>query len=772
MTQLRFFGDISLLGGFALALLLGGLCYWIYRGEMVRSGLAYGRLIPWLRSIAVGMIVLMLTGPTLQHRWREGKPGRLTFVIDDSSSMNLKDGTKENRFTRAVEGLLHTDPDLLPTLADSYEVKVVRGSNRQTTELWSSTLEKTTELPDSAAAWLPKVYGTSTELGETLDHDQSTVVVLFSDGQVNHGASLIEAAQRVPFGEKPVFTIGLGQVTAPPDLAISAVEHPDRLFRRDTFTGKIVLRDSMPAGKTFRIQAWHRDFLAWEQRLTTDGSQQRSIAFSFPIEKLVEASEEANQKKKATRNLELAALPIDLQFRIVDCPDDTNAMNNIRNVQIWGDLHRSKVLLLDGRSRWESRYIKNVFERDDFWEINAVIAEPAEFIGGDARLPIGKKSGQFPESREQLMEYDLVIVGELSAGALTRDQQQWLVDFVSESGGGLIAIDGPRESWSASELSLLASILPVSRFASDKIYTEEMTSVHLTSAGRSLAAMNISDASDREDGSAWKSLPPFRWLAKTVAIPGSEVLASSSLDPNNTSNDRPVFATRLHGAGRVFYSASDETWRWRYKVADKVHQRFWNQIARWVMRTPYVVEGEFVSLDAGRMTYLPEQEIEIRCRLKRDDGTSLRKANVEAIVERDGQRALVLNLTEDSHVLGVYRGIATKLPPGNYTVSLSASGIPRDALAVKTQFVIEEQESIEMNEQTVDTDTLRRVAELTGGKYIAENEIRSLIDELKPLSQGRIVQTETILWQSYYWFIPVVALLSIEWWLRKRAGLL
>ncbi len=673
---------------------------------------------------------------------------------------------------RAVDGLLNKDPDLLPTLADSYEVKVVRGSNRKTTELWSSTLEQTSQLPASAADWQPSIFGIATEMGETLEYDQSTVVVLLSDGQVNSGASLVEAAQRVPFGERPVFTVGFGQTSVPPDLAISAIEYPDRLFRRDTMTGKLVLRDTMPVGKTFRVQAWHRDTLVWEQRLTTDGSEQRSISFNFPIEKLVEATEGADQLRKSSPNIDRSAIPLDLQFRIADCPGDTNAMNNSRDVHIWGDLHRSKVLLLDGRSRWESRYIKNVFERDNFWEINAVIGEPAEFLGGESRLPIGKKAGQFPESREDLMEYDLVIVGELSDQALSLEQQQWLVDFVTESGGGLIAIDGRRETWLAPELRLLASLLPVLRRSSDEGFTEELTQVHLTPTGRSLAAMNINDVADQSEGDVWSTLPPFHWLANTEAIPGSEVLASNTVDPKDITNDRPVFATRLHGAGRVFYSASDETWRWRYKVADKVHQRLWNQVARWIMRTPYVVEGEFVSLDAGRMTYLPNQEIQIRGRLKRDDGSPLKKANVEAIIQRDGQRALVLSLTEDSQVPGVYRGVATNLPAGDYTVALSASGVPRDALAVETQFVVVEKESIEMNKQTVDIETLRRVAELTGGKYIPENEIPSLIDELKPLSQGRIIQTETILWQSYFWFLPIVACLSIEWWLRKRAGLI
>ncbi len=65
------------------------------------------------------------------------------------------------------------------------------------------------------------------------------------------------------------------------------------------------------------------------------------------------------------------------------------------------------------------------------------------------------------------------------------------------------------------------------------------------------------------------------------------------------------------------------------------------------MRTPYVVEGDFVSLDAGAMNYAPGQEVEIRCRLKRDDGSPLANAEVKATLTRNGQAAAVVALTED-----------------------------------------------------------------------------------------------------------------------------
>jgi len=47
-----------------------------------------------------------------------------------------------------------------------------------------------------------------------------------------------------------------------------------------------------------------------------------------------------------------------------------------------------------------------------------------------------------------------------------------------------------------------------------------------------------------------------------------------------------------------------------------------------------------------------------------------------------------------------------------------------------------------------------------------------LTDRLKLLSEGKVMQSDTALWQSYLWFAAVVLLLTIEWILRKRAGML
>src|SRR6478735_3349607 len=86
-----------------------------------------------------------------------------------------------------------------------------------------------------------------------------------------------------------------------------------------------------------------------------------------------------------------------------------------------------------------------------------------------------------------------------------------------------------------------------------------------------------------------------RWLA------GAETLIEG-----DTGNGKVAAAVmRPFGAGRVYYQGFDDSWRWRYEVADLYHVKFWNQLASFVAEPPFAARDKFVSLDAGAITYQP-----------------------------------------------------------------------------------------------------------------------------------------------------------------------
>jgi hypothetical protein len=234
----------------------------------------------------------------------------------------------------------------------------------------------------------------------------------------------------------------------------------------------------------------------------------------------------------------------------------------------------------------------------------------------------------------------------------------------------------------------------------------------------------------------------------------------------------PAVVGRRFGAGRVLYCAFDATWRWRYKVADRYHQKYWNQVVSWLMEAPYAVKDDYVSLDVGAHTYEEGDTARLRVRLRDREGKPLLDASAEAIVYREGKKLATIALEPDSDRGGIYRGATAELEPGDYEVGVSVTGFSELEMKARTTFTVEPRKAEEYVDLTCDESLLGEMAEASGGAYLREEDAGSLVSLLTPLSEGKIVVEEMRLARSYWWFLPIILLLTLEWFIRKRAGML
>lgn len=825
MTSLKFIGDVSPAVGAALALFAAVACWCFYRRETRKLPQPLAWLLPFLRSFAIALSLLVLTGPVLHHRYRQGNPGRISVLVDGSQSMFISDKQAEreqkievaralgwvrdterslaqdqtslaplhqaverfdqsSRYGRAIELLLSSAGGLLESLRDSFEIRVSSFDARGSQVLWESTLASPSDLPPSIDAWRPASPARSTDIGTALKsafgtdssastqrsavgpfNDASTVadsvIVLLTDGQHNSGNSPIEIANQLSSEGRKVFIVGYGSMTEADDIGINAIEHPERLFHTDNLRGKLIIKDRF-AGKPITATIKHRGKVVWETHFTADNSAERRVDFSFPLEAVVK-----EVSSQAERGIVYAAIPLEFDVELSHFDGEADLGNNQSQFNVTAVTQQAGMLIVDGRSRWETRYLRNIFQRDPTWSVDSVIEQPGPGTSLVTSASTSDVNASFPDSREQLLEYDLIVLGEVSLGSLGLKQLSWIREFVEVSGGGLIVIDGARGHLRGNSYLPLHPLFPV-RWHKIPLMSEFPHRAALTAAGSRLAALQLAESDEAANEALWRRLPELRYVSHVEALPGSEILATAK----NDIEQSPLFITRQFGAGRVFFSATDETWRWRYRIADVIHQRLWNQIARWVMRLPMAVHGQCLSLDSGRSSYAVGDSIEIRARLKQLDGQLATSQSVEAIVDCADRTVLTLPLMADPSLPGVYAGRVEKLPIGNYTISVRASGFSRESLDIQTQFSVVEPNSVEMQQLARNKQLLEKIAETTGGKYLDEEEGDQLRELLRPLSGGTIDQSETVLWQSYWWFVPILASLTLEWWLRKKAGLL
>ncbi len=857
--DLRFIGDLALWQGLLLALAVGGLAWWLYWRETKALSNSLSWLLPTLRSAAIILAILILTAPVLHRRYREGEPGRLRFLIDSSRSMSIADrhmdastkveiarslrwlGSDDNqaaqqtavesfdsssRYARGLERLLGTDDGVLQQLREEFEIVVERFDSERT-RLWESTIAQTSPLPENGRAWIPEKFAARTQLGSALaagslaanttaaptSDDSATdppaadeaidlsgsaeTIVLLSDGRNTAGVSPLLVAETLATQRRPIYAIGMGATAMPADISLVAIEHPERVFEKDLLRGTLVVRQRMPqaAPLKFTIKLAGTDEVVWEETRTQASDERGRIDFSLPVKPIIEKIQ-----KQAGRGTNFSAVPVHLEASVAPQDGEADDSNNRRLFHVSVITKRSRLLLVDGRSRWETRYLHNMFERDPAWQVDLVLPD---YRQSPPQLTRGTAANQFPSTKERLFEYDLIILGELPPNVMPRESIDWIKAFVESSGGGLIVVDGARGWLRDAFYKPIQSMLPI-EWVEDKRVKPDPVPVRLTSFARQLPVFQLTPSDPGKNDAAWAQLPPLHLTTAVRALPGSEVLTTYTQD----GDDIPLMATRQFGAGRVFYSGTDETWRWRFKVADTYHQRFWNQVGRWVMRLPMSVQGQFVSIDSGKLVYQPGETIAIRTRLRTDQGEPARQQTVEAVItevgdlqsdsaagnpeaspssgsgETSGRASgqpesasagrviAVVPLTEETAIAGLYSGQIKAPAAGNYHVTIVAPGLTSAALGVHSEFSVTEPDSGEMDQLNCDEAVLRKLAEITRGQYLSEQEGGKLVDLLRPLSRGRIVESDTLLWQSYWWFVPIVLLLSIEWWLRKRVGLI
>jgi hypothetical protein len=266
----------------------------------------------------------------------------------------------------------------------------------------------------------------------------------------------------------------------------------------------------------------------------------------------------------------------------------------------------------------------------------------------------------------------------------------------------------------------------------------------------------------------WQKLPAPSLAPSVEPQEGAEVWAETV---GSDGQHAPWLVTRLYGAGRVFYLSTDQTWRWRYKVADRFHSQFWNQLLHAVMQPPYSASDEYLALGTDKVEYEAGEAATIRARLQDTNGQPVGDATVDALLIAGDQVIGTVPLAVDDPARGTYRGLTQPLESGAYSIRIRASGFDSQALQASTPIWAGTRDAIELNQVGLDEPSLRQMASVGDGIYLHESAADEILDHLHPLSQGMVMDSDILVWQSFYWFWAILLLLAAEWWLRKRAGL-
>jgi len=735
------------------------LVIYVYRREgrsrPVRIALAAVRLL------LIGFVILLLNCPNLSLTQSRVEPSNLAILVDDSLSMRIPDageGASGQPRLEAVEKLLSADDaKLVKTLAATHQLHFYR-FDTDAAAVSTSTTQPAPQF--EATGQQTNVAGSITDVLRDLQGQRLAGVVVLTDGRDQPRQPVAAAIDAVKDFGAPVYPIPVGSDRPLRNIEVQQVSAQDAVFAKDITNIKATIRVTGQAAGPVVVRLKDK---ATGKTLTDPSGK--------PIEQSV------NPPADEPTEVELLYTPTEpgTQDLIVEAeaqPGEIDTEDNARPIQLAVLDSQITVLYIDGYPRWDYRYIKTEMMRDKTIGISCYLlsADP------DFRQEGSKPITRLPETAEELLAYDVVLIGDADPREFTDQQLQLFADFVARRGGGFGMVAGPRFSPIAWKGTPIEQILPVdiSRVQPEEWGAGEGTIAEgfrpvVTKEGSESSLFRFFPDKATNDQYLKQSWQPLFWYCRGVtAKPGvGEVLAEHPTDVGPDGRKAPILVAGRYGAGRTVFLGVDDSWRWRYYTGESVFDTYWVQQLRFLARSRKLGQRK-ITLVSQKPTYDLGQQVQLILRVIDPQlQTQLSDQIRVKIVGSDGQVIREETLQKQTDGTTYLASFAADRV-GSFSVQLAslAPGVDPLSLPVTVQVP-----KLELSQPQVDRPALTRLAAETGGRVI---ELANAAAELPKIpSAQRLIPlvSQQPLWNAPLAMAIFVFLLTLEWVVRKIVGM-
>jgi hypothetical protein len=678
-----------------------------------------------LRILALFCLFLVLSEPILTLAKRYTQKPVVALLVDVSRSMNLK-GAEVSR-----------KDELQSLLKDDVFEKISSRAELETFGFADSLV------PLDIKGKFPDSLDNATSIGEAIQsvekkssEENLKGIVILSDGANNLGEDPVLAAKSKAI---PIYTCGIGEYVPPKDISIERIIYNDIAYVGDNLPVQVDI--SQTGFDDLKIP------VSIEEKQKTTVQQNLSLG-----------------KSGAIQTLELTLVPEEAglhqyKLAIPVLKEETVGENNQRSFTVKVLKSKIKILLITGNLNWEYSFLKRILEKDKSIELETLVY-------GKEKKPI---LGRFPQGEKELTSLDILIFID-PPRFIFSERKKEIEDFVFDQGGSALFLLG-KEFMDSHAFTEIPSLFPFDLSGRNLTFTPTTINLEPTEEGKSHPVCRLVENSE-ENLKMWSDLPPFLG----VTILGSATKDATTLagfkNPSSTNEFLPGIVTRNYGKGKVMATTVTPFWRWDFLLwgigkDNQIYQTFWNNSVRWLVVRE---DMDLINLFTDKKIYKGGERMTFQAKIFDQNYQKVKDASVVVNVKGDiSPDSEVINLSLDD--MGDYTSTLRALPPNHYNFT---GEVTRDGkkIGTKTGEFLVETYTLEDSDLKTNFDLLRKIAEVSGGKYYEKEQIGNLIDDLKLTEKEEQKTKEIQLWNSPILLAIFVLCLSLEWAIRKRSQLL
>ncbi len=665
-----------------------------------------------LRFLTISVIFLAIGELTLEHIKILVNESRTAILVDNSKSVDMY---KEN-VVSALEKIFNN----LKSKNVNYDVFVF---NNKIYEFHPDSLDDL------------KFNGYSTDISQALNKilKEKEVknyqnIILVTDGIYNLGEKPTYTVEKLGI---PIFSIGVGDPSPKNDISVDNIISNDLIYAQNQATIRVNIKSSGFEGKTTSISLFEDNNLL-EKKLITLGSDFQEIEFTYTPE------------TEGERKLNVKITPLEKEFTV---------KNNSASKYVKVLSNKIRVLTIAGKPSSDLSFINQAIKTNTDFRLETLIERsPNEFY------PLFSKIS-FIDSADVIF-----LIGfptQQNSESLIRK----ILNRIEKDNIPLFILLNPDVDFN--RLNAFKSYLPFDWRSAYGTATQVLIDVNEEKSKSEILSIDRINSLE-----IWNSFPPiFRVDREFIAKPESEILAYYRLQ-NNRIN-QPLILSRNLNRHRSIAFLGFNIWRLKLltgqkEVYENYFDRLINNIIKWL--TTQEITKRF-SVNLQKKIYDINEKVTFIAQFYDEANNPINDAEIFLNVSSPDKK-----LTTQFKPLGngIYSVELSNLEEGDYEFNANVHYASKK-FQNKGKFTISESE-LEFRDLTLKEDLLIQMSLATNGSYFhlenADNFIDNINKNLKSVKKEQEITSVFYAWNSFYVLIALITFLSIEWYLRKKWGLL